>query len=161
MLLLGEINVYIMLRTINESKKKNTGVYIYYEMILCLGGGWHKFGGGGKIGQFMKQKAQNTRIDNNKTNKAQASRFCSTASHYWGKNCCVLGLKPLDKPILTPAPHTWIFGHCIRSGVWTARRPIWNPRQNPINLNIDLKPSLKSNFKSHSMYLSEMNKVQR
>ena len=47
-------------------------------------------GGGGKIGKYLKQKKpkinsigwQHTRVDNNKkTNKAQASRLCGTASH--------------------------------------------------------------------------------
>ena len=43
---------------------------------------------GSKIGKSMKQKskstllADNTRVDNNKTNKPQASCFYSTASHH-------------------------------------------------------------------------------
>ena len=50
--------------------------------------------GGSKIGKFMKQKSpnqlcwlatlQHIRVDNSKTNKAQASRFCSTASGWRG-----------------------------------------------------------------------------
>ena len=50
-----------------------------------------EWGGGSKTGKFMKQKTQinsvgwqHTKVDNNKTNKAQASRFCSTASHHSG-----------------------------------------------------------------------------
>ena len=46
---------------------------------ICCGGG------GGKIGKFMKQKKPKSTllvVDNNKTNKTQASRFCSTTSHY-------------------------------------------------------------------------------
>ena len=51
-------------------------------------------GGGGEGGvkrrEFMKQKTTTTKkaqnqlcwLGNNKTNKAQASRFCSTPSHY-------------------------------------------------------------------------------
>ena len=51
----------------------------------------YTWGGGGKKKEIYeaKKKAQinsvgwqHKRVDNNKTNKAQASRFCSTASHH-------------------------------------------------------------------------------
>ena len=65
-----------------------------------LGVGTSFWGGGGsKIGKIMKQKkpkstlladTQHTRAENNnKTNKAQASHFCRTASHHsskWERN---------------------------------------------------------------------------
>mgnify|MGYP003571757131 CR=1 FL=1 len=44
-------------------------------------------GGVSKTGKYMQQRLNqlcwlHRRVENNKTNKAQASRFCSTASHH-------------------------------------------------------------------------------
>ena len=40
----------------------------------------------GKLGELCRRvrgsNVENTRVDNNKTNKAHANRFCSTASHH-------------------------------------------------------------------------------
>ena len=61
-------------------------VSLFVDTWRLRGGGG---GGGGKNGKFMKQKKkpkinsvdwQHTRVDNKKANKAEASRFCSTAS---------------------------------------------------------------------------------